>query len=315
MSANTVGRDLREALARETVDADAPRRWLFAIGATLVLVGLAHAIPAVATDRPWAGPVSFRKPLLFGISFGLSCVTIAWFLGSMRVSRRARWLVVAALGGGSIVEVAAVSLQAFRGVPSHFNIHTGPFNEAVFNTMGVAIGFVASAILLVTLWSFVRMEADVGRPFALAVRAGLVVLVVSQALGAQMIVHGLEQVTTGTGQAPNVFGAAGVLKVPHAVTIHAVQVLPAIAWVLALGAWPVDRQRRIVGLAIAGYAGLVLVAAIQTFGGRAPLDLGPSTGAVLVVSGAALGTALGLTGVALLRERSAPRASFRVTPR
>lgn len=315
MSANTIGRHLRDALTREPVDVDAPRRWLFAIGATLMLIGLAHAIPAVATDGPWAGPVSFRKPLLFGTSFGLTCATIAWFLGSMRVSRRARWAVVAALGGGSIVEVGAVSLQAFRGVPSHFNIDTGPFNEAVFNTMGVAIGLIASAILVVTVWSFLRMEAGVGRPFVLAVRAGLVVLVMSQALGAQMIVHGLEQVTTATGAPPNVFGAAGMLKVPHAVTIHAAQVLPAIAWLLALGAWSVDRQRRIVSLAIAGYAGLILVSASQTFGGRAPLDLSPSTGVVLLVSGAALGTALGLTVVALLGERSAPRASSGVSPR
>lgn len=306
MSANTVGRGLRAALERETVGADAPRRWLFAIGAALVLIGLAHAIPAAVTDRPWAGPVSFRKPLLFGVSFGLTCVTIAWVLRSIRVSRRARWAVAAALGGGSVVEVGAVSMQAFRGVPSHFNIRTGTFNEVVFETMGVAIGFIASAIVVVTVWSFVRMEADVGRPFVLAVRAGLVVLVISQVLGGQMIVHGLEQVTTGTGRPPNVFGAAGVLKVPHAVTIHAVQVLPAIAWLLALSAWSIERQRRIVVLAITGYAGLVLVAVIQTFGGRAPLDLTPATGAVLLISGAALGTALGFTGAALVRERAGP---------
>ena len=46
-------------------------------------------------------------------------------------------------------------------------------------------------------------------------------MLVGQMVGVQMIAEG-----------GNTFGAAGALKVPHAVTLHAVQVLPALALLL-----------------------------------------------------------------------------------
>ena len=50
-----------------------------------------------------------------------------------------------------------------------------------------------------------------------AYAAGLLLMLLSQAVGVQMIAEG-----------GNTFGAAGALKLPHALTLHAVQVLPAL---------------------------------------------------------------------------------------
>ena len=284
------------------------QRWLFAVGTILMVVGILHLVPAGVTGRPWSGPISFRKPFLFGFSFGLTCVTLAWMLAYLRVPRRWEWMLAVALGGGSVVEVTAVSLQAFRGVPSHFNVTSGAFNAAVFVVMGLAVSLIALAILCAAVWSFTRLDAPA--PLRLGIRSGLLLLLGSQAFGGYMIVHGVEQVIGQTGQAPNVFGAAGQLKVPHAVTIHAAQVLPGIAWLLGLSDWTRTRALRVTAIAVAGYVSLAAVVFLQTFAGRAPIDLLPASGALLLVAATLLGGA-GAATVAALRARGTSSATGR----
>ena len=104
---------------------------------------------------------------------------------------------------------------------------------------------------------------DAPPSLAWAIRAGLVLLLVSQAVGVQMIVEG-----------GNTFGAAGALKLPHAVTLHAVQVLPALA-LLLLASDTLERHRvRVVALGTVGYAVMITATMVQTYGGRGPLDVG-----------------------------------------
>jgi hypothetical protein len=62
-------------------------------------------------------------------------------------------------------------------------------------------------------------------------------------------------VTTGL----TTFGAAGVMKAPHAVAIHAIQVLPALAWLLSFAALPEPRRLGLVRVAVLGYAVVVVV--------------------------------------------------------
>lgn len=300
MSQHALPRVGARAIAGYWHEGSPAQRWLFAVGSLLLVAGVAHLVPAMVGDSPWQGPVSFRKPFLFGVSLGLTCLSLAWMLSYLAVGRRAAWTLAAMLGGASVVEVAAVSLQAFRGVPSHFNVTTGPFNAAVFGLMGVAVTFIAAAVLLATVWAFTRLEAPPA--LTLGIRAGLVLLLASQALGGQMIAHGLEQVAGETGREPNVFGAAGQLKVPHMVTIHAAQVLPGVAWLLGLGGVAPRRATRITAVAVAGYAGLTTVAALQTFSGRAPVDLLPVSGVVGLLAVGLLAAAGVMTAVSLARR-------------
>jgi hypothetical protein len=64
------------------------------------------------------------------------------------------------------------------------------------------------------------------------------------------------------------------MNVPHALALHALQVLPALAWLLSFT--PADESRRVRLLAVAsvGYSGLVAVGGLQALAGRAPVDLG-----------------------------------------
>lgn len=53
-------------------------RAAYAIGAALIVSGLFHLAVFAVDGGPWEGPVSWRKAVTFGLSFGLTLITIAW---------------------------------------------------------------------------------------------------------------------------------------------------------------------------------------------------------------------------------------------
>ncbi len=73
----------------------------------------------------------------------------------------------------------------------------------------------------------------------------------------------------------------GQLKVPHAVSIHSLQVLPLLAWLLMFTRYDEARRTRITQLGVLGYLGLAAVSVAQAFGGSALADLPPGTAIVL----------------------------------
>jgi len=94
------------------------------------------------------------------------------------------------------------------------------------------------------------------------------------------------------------------MKLPHAVALHALQVLGLLALLLERTALAVSRRILLVLLAVCGYTLALGVAALQTFGGRAPLDLTP-----LGVTGAA--GAIAMLVVAYAAAFRAAPAAFR----
>ncbi len=189
------------------------------------------------------------------------------------------WVLSGVLGVAVFEEVLWVSLQQWRGVPSHFNLSTS-FDAMAFNIGGgVVIFFTGIVIAVVTVWSLFSLEAP--RSFRLAIRAGLILLVAAQIFGGLIIRNGLSKVLEPeTGkfiseglESAAIFGVAGVMKLPHALSLHAVQVLPALAFLLLLTHWSESRRTRIVAIAVSGYVGVLAPAALQTFRGLAPLDL------------------------------------------
>jgi hypothetical protein len=93
VSAPVVGR-MRASLAGEWHRAGAAQRFAYAAGAVLIAAGLAHLAAWLVIGGAWQGPVSFRKPATFGVSFGLTTITLAWVTGWLRVTGRTRWLLL-----------------------------------------------------------------------------------------------------------------------------------------------------------------------------------------------------------------------------
>src|SRR5438093_12657903 len=129
--------------------------------------------------RRLGGPVSWRKPIEFGISGGITTLSLAAVMSRLPRTRWLAWPCAVAISL-FVLETLLIDLQTWRGVPSHFNFDTG-FDAAVFSTMGTLIAFVSLGIIVMTIWSFTSLRGPGST--ALAIRAGLVFLVIGQLLG------------------------------------------------------------------------------------------------------------------------------------
>ena len=211
-------------------------------------------------------------------SGGMSCLSIAWIMIFLPKHRVRGWLLSGIMGISMLVEVFLITMQTWRSVPSHFNFST-TFDAAIFTAMGILIVFVEIVIIVVMFWSFFSLKAP--SSMAWAIRVGLVILVISQVFGNLIIQNGIPKVIDfETGKfvseglsSTNIFGASGLMKIPHALSLHAVQVLPALAWLLLFTNWSEGQRIRTVMVAIVGYSGLMIASAFQTFRGLAPFEI------------------------------------------
>jgi len=228
-------------------------RVAYLVGAALCTSGLLHLVVLVVSGTTWEGPLSYRKAMTFGLSFGLTLATLAWATSFLRMNERVRTLLLGAFTAVSVVETALVTMQVWRGVPSHFNFETG-FDTVV--SMMLAAG---GGVIIVTVLGFtvaaLRSASGLSPSMLLALRFGLVVLLVSLGVGALMIADG---VTLSRGGQPQLaYTTAGALKPVHAVAMHAILVVPALAWLLRFTSWTERRRTRVVAAVAVGYAVVV----------------------------------------------------------
>lgn len=78
---------------------------------------------------------------------------------------------------------------------------------------------------------------------------------------------------TAQDLAPEVYGAAGVMKFPHGVSMHAIQFLPLLAWALRKLGVAEDSRLRSTTYALAATVAITAFSLFQTFSGRARFDV------------------------------------------
>ncbi|MFJ9712907.1 hypothetical protein [Streptomyces sp. NPDC101234] len=233
-------------------------RLCHATGALLVLSGLAHLVVFAVDGGPWYGPVSWRKPVTFGLSFGLTLIAVTWVTSYLRIGERLRTVLLLVFAADCVVEVGGITLQAWRGVPSHLDMET-PFDTAVSMALAVGGGVLVVLLAVFAVASFRRRPAGpVG--MALAMRSGFAILLVALASGAAMIARGVVLVRTGHQQAA--YASTAPLKPLHGVSLHAVLVLPALAWLLSRTSWSEQVRWRVVAAAVCCYAAAVGAAGV-----------------------------------------------------
>lgn len=246
------------AVRRIWTDGRPVERVAYVVGAVLMLSGLVHVGVLLATGGSWSGPVSLRKAATFGLSFGLTLASVAWASSYVRVSPRVRAGLLGVFTVACVVETVLVSMQAWRGVPSHFNFET-PFDTTVAMTLAGGGGVIIATMLGFT-GAALRSGTISDASMRFSVRFGFVSLIAALVTGAAMIAMGVVQVQTGNPD--GAYTTAGALKPLHAVTMHAILVLPGLAWLLNFTGWPEDRRLRLVQAAGAGYLVLIAVAAV-----------------------------------------------------
>lgn len=218
-------------------------------GALLVVSGLVHLVVFTVDGGPWQGPVSWRKPVTFGLSFGVTLIAVTWVTSWVRLGSRPRALLLAVFAADCVLEVGGITLQAWRGVPSHLDMET-PFDTAVSLTLAVGGGVLVVVLTLFALAAFRHRPS--GPPgMDLAVRSGFAILLVGLASGAAMIARGV--VLTRTGHQEAAYHSTAPLKPLHGVSLHAILVLPALAWLLSRTRWSETLRRRVLYTAIGCY--------------------------------------------------------------
>ncbi len=288
-------------------------RTLRTAGIVLLASAAVHVVLLVVSGQGWAGPVSLRKPITFGLSMGLLLWTVGWVIDQLRPRPRLDKALGLTLAVSGLIEVALITMQAWRGVPSHFN-YTTTTDVIVFVFMGISVVVLSVGLLITTVWTFVEPPTD--PTVRLAVRAGMLVMLTGLGIGQWMIELG-NDFFEEYGRVPErmVAGEAGTPTFPHAMAFHGIQLFIGAALISGLGGLAPRSAQRVVRLVVAGYAVLLLWSIVQAAAGVAPLDLG-SPVTVLVVVGAAL---LAAAGVLLLtgwqRSHGRPDANLAVMAR
>jgi hypothetical protein len=250
-----------------TVPTTVPSRRIERIGYLtamfLLASGLLHLGVLLTSDGSWEGPLSWRKPTTFGLSFGLTLMTIVWVTSFMRLRERTRTIVLGAFTAAAVLETALVTMQTWRGVPSHFNVETA---LDAWVTRGLAGGGIALVILVVALTAAAfRTPIDSLPGMRVAIRTGFLILCGAMATGAIMIARGMTLVFEGDAAAA--YATGGVLKPTHAVMMHGILILPALAWLLSRTEWSEERRRRFLRVASTAYALLAVIVAMANIAG------------------------------------------------
>ncbi|MFI6600694.1 hypothetical protein ACIBHX_30985 [Nonomuraea sp. NPDC050536] len=267
---------------------------LVGCAAVMAVLAVVSLVGLLVDGRMVSGQGVWLKPFKFSVSLGLYAATLAWMIGQAgRWRRTLWWLGTVTVAGFVTPEIVSITLQATRGVRSHFNFETG-FDQTVFMVMGGAayLGWLLTfgmGILLVA-------QRRVDRVMSWAIPLGLAISLAGMSIGylmtaptpdqARGLAAGLRLTTIGAhsvgapdgGPGMPVTGwetGAGDLRVAHFVGLHALQVIPLIAIGLrllsrrfALLAGTVTRTLLVI-VAAAGYGGLIALTLWQARRGQA----------------------------------------------
>ena len=278
-------------------------RICYVIAAVLFASGIVHLGVQAVLGGPWSGPVSWRKPADFGMAFGLTLFAVTWTSTYIRLGERLRRIVLGAFAAASVVEVVAITTQAWRGVPSHFNTTTPLDSVFAFSAAGGGAVIIATSVILFR--ASLRTNPAVPAGMRLSIRVGFGSLLVGLAIGAVMIAIGTAAARTISLDAA--YNTAVVLVPGHAAAMQGILVLPILAWLTKFTDWSDARRTRAVTVACLGFvvsAGVIVVESLLRID---PFDLGtaPVVGTALTAVGALVvaATAVSVLGGIVTRSR------------
>ena len=250
-------------------------------GLLLALSGVAHFVIWLFAGGDWEGPVSWRKPILFGVSTGVTVLSVAWLYPKLR-PRRWDAVLCGLFGFAMVAEVALITIQQWRGLPSHFN-YTTTLDAFIESAMTYCIVIVTLVLTEFTRRCFCNLNAP--DDLKLAIRGGMAFLILSCLIGFLILFYGNAQVSINAD--PTAVGRAGVAKFPHGVAIHAIQFFPLVCVCLRKISISSRRRVRYMRFCIASTGTFLIFSVHQTLNGRDRFDLEP-IGMILIFGSALL---------------------------
>ena len=289
----------------------------------LIWLSLAMAGSALATlaglifdTRLLDGAPIWAKPFKFSASILIYAVTLSWLLGQLPRWRRLAWWAGTVTAVFLAVEMVIIGGAAAAGNTSHFNVST-PLAAGLWSVMAASIVIVWLAALLVALLLFRAPLGDPAR--SLSIRAGLVIALIGMALAFLMTGPTADQLNSFRGIAgAHTVGlpdggpglpllgwstAAGDLRVPHFVGMHALQLIPLTALLLELGARRIPLLRAagtrlgLLWILVMSYLGALALLTVQALAGQSVVrpDAAVTTWGVTLLAAAGVAAVVVLT--------------------
>ena len=286
----------------------APRRHrpLLTLTAVMTLLAVVAGVGVLVDDRLLLGAPVWLKPFKFAVSFAVYGLTLAWMLSVLpRRSRVGEWAATAIVPV-SVIEVAVITFQAARGHRSHFNEETA-LDGLIWSVMGASIMLLFVAHLVVGLIAMLQRIPD--RVAAYGIRLGLGLAALGMLAAVPMVLPGQDPGVDGVTGAHAVGvpdGGAGLpltgwsttggdLRIGHFVGMHGLQVLPLLAILVTRRGLDRRTGTRLLLVAAAAYAALVVLLTWQAMRGQ-PL-LRPDAVTLGAFGALVAGTALAVTTV------------------
>lgn len=293
--------------------ASSAQRVLFVAGSALCVSMVVHGVLLIMTGGSIEGPSSLRKAMTFAETGWLLAWSIGWLLPLVPLRRRERWLIVGGALQFAVAETFLMSLQVWRGVPSHYNFST-PFDTAVFYSTGVG-ALIIMATIAVLLRASLR-PSDLAPSLRLAIQAGSLIMLIGFAIGLLMILnfggiwqggdHFLAMLTrdaSGRYNGPAAGMIGGDLVVLHALGVHGLQIVPLPAWLLTRTTLDERRRYRLTALVTLSYLALIAILSVQAFRGLPLSALDVPTLTTLMLAASLFVGSHAAVGLALLQRR------------
>ena len=204
---------------------------LFYFGSVCFLLAIVFLLLTTITTHQLKGVNVWNKPFKFAFSIMLYSWSMAWYcyyLPTFNISLF-NWTVIVFLG----YELIYIAIQAGRGQLSHYNNSTS-FYLVLFRLMGLAAILVTFYTAYVGVLFFQNDFPNLPMSYLWGIRSGILIFVVFSFEGALM---GARMAHTIGGEDGNVGIPLlkwslnfGDLRVAHFIGMHALQVLPILAY-------------------------------------------------------------------------------------
>lgn len=282
---------------------------MLAVGAGLSTVAFAIAVVGLIVDPTvLTGAPAWTKPAKFSFSITVYLLTLRWILSHVRGHARLLAVLSTVITVALVAEIALVEMQVFRGTTSHFNEST-EWDAAVWYAMGGIVSLVLIATIAAGVVALRQRGIDEG--LAAGLRWGIGVCVLGMLAAVTMIFnqawgesggHTVGAADGGAGMPITGWSLEhGDLRVGHFIGLHALQLLPLLAWaLLRWTTWDATTRARLLNVAGATYVGVVLLFTWQALRGQSVVRPDSET---LTVSVALAGVAAVATVAVLRRSR------------
>jgi hypothetical protein len=207
-------------------------RVLYYTGLVHIILALLFLVLSGADARVINEESIWLKPFRFAVSIFLFTWTYAWFTNYCESGKKIIATLNSIIAISMFIEIILIAMQSVRGVASHFNVST-PFDAKVFSVMGAVIGFNA---FVMGIWFVVFAFFNKGGgQYRSSIIWGMFLFLLGNLAGYFIIRYGWPNPAIEVSENMQVTGWKTNLKdlrIPHAVGLHAIQILPFSLWLI-----------------------------------------------------------------------------------